>query len=108
HRVRICFAHYFTSLLPRLPLSTHVTSISLHAVLPISAIRVASISTTARSWLMNRQANPCSRCSSVNSSSTGSPACSSATTWRWRSEEHTSELQSRLDLVCRLLLGKEQ
>src|SRR2546428_9514623 len=24
----------------------------------------------------------------------------------WRSEEHTSELQSRSDIVCRLLLGK--
>src|SRR2546429_7109151 len=30
--------------------------------------------------------------------------------WRFnlRSEEHTSELQSRLQLVCRLLLGKKQ
>src|SRR3989442_1568514 len=27
--------------------------------------------------------------------------------WRWRSEEHTSELQSRPHLVCRLLLGKK-
>src|SRR3712207_8474141 len=26
---------------------------------------------------------------------------------RWRSEEHTSELQSRLYLVCRLLLEKK-
>src|SRR3989440_1726421 len=26
----------------------------------------------------------------------------------WRSEEHTSELQSRSDLVCRLLLGSEE
>src|ERR1041385_9340899 len=26
---------------------------------------------------------------------------------RWRSEEHTSELQSRLPLVCRLLLEKK-
>src|SRR5699024_11695859 len=25
----------------------------------------------------------------------------------WRSEEHTSELQSRFDLVCRLLLEKQ-
>src|SRR5699024_11961635 len=25
----------------------------------------------------------------------------------WRSEEHTSELQSRFDLVCRLLLEKK-
>src|SRR2546422_7517358 len=28
--------------------------------------------------------------------------------WRPRSEEHTSELQSRLHLVCRLLLGKKK
>src|SRR6266496_4716703 len=27
---------------------------------------------------------------------------------RWRSEEHTSELQSRRDLVCRLLLEKKK
>src|SRR5437868_11115068 len=26
----------------------------------------------------------------------------------WRSEEHTSELQSRFDLVCRLLLEKKK
>src|SRR5699024_12812485 len=26
----------------------------------------------------------------------------------WRSEEHTSELQSRFDLVCRLLLAKKK
>src|SRR2546422_4917122 len=29
-------------------------------------------------------------------------------TWRTRSEEHTSELQSRLHLVCRLLLEKKK
>src|SRR6266704_7157431 len=28
------------------------------------------------------------------------------TSWNQRSEEHTSELQSRFDLVCRLLLEK--
>src|SRR5438067_8731544 len=28
--------------------------------------------------------------------------------WAWRSEEHTSELQSRFDLVCRLLLEKKK
>src|SRR5690606_40278120 len=27
--------------------------------------------------------------------------------WIWRSEEHTSELQSREKLVCRLLLAKK-
>src|SRR5207247_11100629 len=29
-------------------------------------------------------------------------------TWSGRSEEHTSELQSRVDLVCRLLLEKKK
>src|SRR5699024_12019751 len=29
-------------------------------------------------------------------------------TFLWRSEEHTSELQSRFDLVCRLLLEKKK
>src|SRR5438034_11709604 len=28
--------------------------------------------------------------------------------WRFRSEEHTSELQSHSDLVCRLLLEKKK
>src|SRR2546422_6083271 len=28
--------------------------------------------------------------------------------WWWRSEEHTSELQSRLHLLCRLLLEKKK
>src|SRR5690349_22679755 len=32
----------------------------------------------------------------------------SLTTWSERSEEHTSELQSRRDLVCRLLLEKKK
>src|SRR5690349_23785279 len=33
------------------------------------------------------------------------PFCAAAP---WRSEEHTSELQSRRDLVCRLLLEKKK
>src|SRR5438132_13432244 len=32
----------------------------------------------------------------------------SARARRWRSEEHTSELQSHSDLVCRLLLEKKK
>src|SRR2546422_2849032 len=36
------------------------------------------------------------------------PARSLKLTWRSRSEEHTSELQSRLHLVCRLLLEKKK
>src|SRR2546428_10225254 len=40
------------------------------------------------------------------SESRTSTSLASATTWL-RSEEHTSELQSRSDLVCRLLLEKK-
>src|SRR6266487_6590212 len=35
------------------------------------------------------------------------PACCSSSRARWRSEEHTSELQSPVHLVCRLLLEKK-
>src|SRR5690349_24023556 len=35
-------------------------------------------------------------------------ALTSLVSWRGRSEEHTSELQSRRDLVCRLLLEKKK
>src|SRR2546422_8095325 len=37
-----------------------------------------------------------------------SPPCSSIACSSVRSEEHTSELQSRLHLVCRLLLEKKK
>src|SRR5690606_41620749 len=34
--------------------------------------------------------------------------CTAGRSWRRRSEEHTSELQSRENLVCRLLLEKKK
>src|SRR5712675_2806151 len=46
---------------------------------------------------------------SAASPTTGRPgACSRRRTLGPRSEEHTSELQSRLHLVCRLLLEKKK
>src|SRR2546429_6703325 len=45
------------------------------------------------------------RIASLNGASIGPPA--SLITFLVRSEEHTSELQSRLHLVCRLLLEKK-
>src|SRR2546428_8633942 len=49
---------------------------------------------------------------SANSSRSASRGCASATcsacSTTARSEEHTSELQSRSDLVCRLLLEKKK
>src|SRR5215469_18910688 len=61
--------------------TTEIYTLSLHDALPIST------GTAPTEW--------------QRSHSTSAPA-------RWRSEEHTSELQSRRDLVCRLLLEKKK
>src|SRR5438034_5927347 len=44
---------------------------------------------------------------SASSTSYGNFPSSGANSKSWRSEEHTSELQSHSDLVCRLLLEKK-
>src|SRR6266704_7219365 len=62
--------------------NTEIYTLSLHVALPILRLSMATVGTAfwalARHW----------------------PAS--------RSEEHTSELQSRFDLVCRLLLEKKK
>src|SRR5712664_5018100 len=60
--------------------TTEIYTLSLHDALPISSFCSCS------PWCMSRW-----------------PSCR-----RKRSEEHTSELQSRSDLVCRLLLEKKK
>src|SRR5437879_8052135 len=53
---------------------------------------------------------PISRTCGCRSTSSGSAPAPSATAWAGgpRSEEHTSELQSPMYLVCRLLLDNKQ
>src|SRR5258705_6252539 len=67
--------------------TTEIYTLSLHDALPISN---GAASTT-------RSKRPVS-----TATNTSTPAVSI-----WRSEEHTSELQSLRHLVCRLLLGKK-
>src|SRR2546429_8449796 len=70
----------------------------LHAALP-----------TSRRWPWPRP--PWRRCGGPVPGPEYHPACSRRAAWAaagWRSEEHTSELQSRLHLVCRLLLEKKK
>src|SRR5207237_8949402 len=61
-----------------------------------------------------RQRARCSRQGFARPASTSagsaapSPRRTSQVHWRRRSEEHTSELQSHLNLVCRLLLEKKK
>src|SRR5437868_4789733 len=74
------------------PPNSKFSTLSLHDALPISFSRVA-ISCATRGPASCRAS---------------SPNCTAS--WRrarMRSEEHTSELQSRFELVCRLLLEKK-
>src|SRR3989442_4894215 len=68
--------------------TTEIYTLSLHDALPISSSPPSRSSTTT--WL------------ALNPFTVPRKACSKAP----RSEEHTSELQSRPHLVCRLLLDK--
>src|SRR2546422_7903509 len=61
--------------------------------------------TLFRSWLQP----PTARCRTTSrAGSRRSPSRVTPRTVAFRSEEHTSELQSRLHLVCRLLLEKKK
>src|SRR6266571_5398964 len=70
--------------------TTEIYTLSLHDALPISAAP-----RRVRPQPGSRASGPGSRCAP--------PGCR-----RPRSEEHTSELQSHVNLVCRLLLEKKK
>src|SRR5438132_4402949 len=73
--------------------TTEIYTLSLHDALPISPMRAsASRSGTTTRRSSKRPTSPCT-------ARRGIPR---------RSEEHTSELQSHSDLVCRLLLEKKK
>src|SRR3712207_7524740 len=89
--------------------TTEIYTLSLHDALPISSTCAwprRQRATAAPAWACCRAAR---RCPS-RGSCTGC-CCRRGTTRRSRSrrsEEHTSELQSRQYLVCRLLLEKKK
>src|SRR5690349_25080070 len=85
------FFLYFFSFFFNAPATTEIYTLSLHDALPISS----SGRSTDPTWTPRWAGSP------IGSAHPG--GCPS-----WRSEEHTSELQSRRDLVCRLLLEKKK
>src|SRR6266536_6407133 len=62
--------------------TTEIYTLSLHDALPIGTLFTADVAGGVHNWTKQLFA--------------------------YRSEEHTSELQSRVELVCRLLLEKKQ
>src|SRR5688500_19938041 len=92
-------------LLSTAPAHSELYPLSLHDALPISTSAAGRpcprSSPTRRSSDRSTPGSATrSRCSRPRSATTGS------STWA-RSEEHTSELQSPCNLVCRLLLEKK-
>src|SRR2546427_12498339 len=90
--------------------TTEIYTLSLHDALPISGIRIspkAMKMLTAYSWPGNVRElqNAIERAVVLKAGEMLAPAFN--TTARSRSEEHTSELQSQSNLVCRLLLEKK-
>src|SRR5438034_8839047 len=84
--------------------TTEIYTLSLHDALPILtwySRQPAAAPRSARS-MPGGGGSP----SSGSKRTTARPGCSPTSTRR-RSEEHTSELQSHSDLVCRLLLEKK-
>src|SRR2546430_6640118 len=77
--------------------TTEIYTLSLHDALPISCSRLA----------IRRRSASSIRMSVVGSRSSTSLMTYSLATSPERSEEHTSELQSQSNLVCRLLLEKK-
>src|SRR6266567_8803418 len=69
--------------------TTEIYTLSLHDALPISASAMLRTSTSPSDRRLTR-------------------TVPSASSLRTRSEEHTSELQSQSNLVCRLLLEKKK
>src|SRR5690606_41641223 len=93
----ICFQRY-SSLFFHDTATPEIYTLSLHDALPIlrRCTSCTSAGSCRRGLRISRR-----RCL------TGRPFTQVEAPPRWRSEEHTSELQSRENLVCRLLLEKK-
>src|SRR2546422_4618794 len=94
----------------RIPHSAFVLIIPQSAIghSPAPVLNLRSITLVARRFDARSYRRFSSAVSgTIGGTCVGTP-CSSSATYVTRSEEHTSELQSRLHLVCRLLLEKKK
>src|SRR5207248_9279038 len=91
------------------PSPTDIYTLSLHDALPISTPNAAAYGKTALRVRCGKRSRPAITTYAVVAAK-ASVACDEGNERRLsrsRSEEHTSELQSPYDLVCRLLLEKK-
>src|SRR5690606_42094625 len=107
-----CYCNLFTLSTFSATTSSLISALSLHDALPISSAGWVLLTATSVTSLRSRPAirQACEMRSSTAASKTAalSMARAIAALCAFRSEEHTSELQSRENLVCRLLLEKKK
>src|SRR5436309_8346298 len=89
--------------------TTEIYTLSLHDALPISC-SMAAVVLLLRVWKPSPRSSRREEAHSLSSENQSQSLLTSAATQPGprRSEEHTSELQSRENLVCRLLLEKKK
>src|SRR3712207_9023421 len=85
--------------------TTDIYTLSLHDALPISHLALAGDAGAVQPAHRARLARPRHRAAAVGADRSGRGR---RAVGHHRSEEHTSELQSRQYLVCRLLLEKKK
>src|SRR2546430_4886653 len=81
--------------------TTEIYTLSLHDALPISTLALTTPAIMMECVMPSARTSGCRR-------KYPNPSRMSAYTASERSEEHTSELQSQSNLVCRLLLEKKK
>src|SRR5207302_10410250 len=91
------FLFFFSLMLPRPPSSP---------LFPYTTLFRSCCACSQRSSCSSSRARSRARASARGAGADAGLSCSLVTTYR--SEEHTSELQSRENLVCRLLLEKKK
>src|SRR5207247_9780884 len=104
----ILYLRFITLLFPFFfhdPPTTQIYTLSLHDALPI--YNDQGMFGSRRHGFDLRAFTPRRKYRHERREPCGAPASRRRATWLSRSEEHTSELQSRVDLVCRLLLEKK-
>src|SRR5262249_61378372 len=92
------------------PATTELPTLSLHDALPISAepTAIGDPTNCSRAGSKRTRSSVATRSPAMNSMRLPSREKLGVWAQRARSEEHTSELQSLTNLVCRLLLEKKK
>src|SRR2546427_6866815 len=100
----ICYTPFFLLFFFNDTATTEIYTLSLHDALPISRVCPCCTETKAAS----RAPSAAWRATTTASRTAGWASSCASTSASSRSEEHTSELQSQSNLVCRLLLEKKK